>query len=256
MRPKVIAPLPIRLTPVICLCLLLWGCSASRLDLSLKDQSHRVDLDLPPIACTIAVDNFLDMRPQTRGSDNKKWMGFIPGILWVDIETDMPEIYTAYSPFASRDFNFNAAQAVADHLNRSAIAKKVIFLPEDPYAYADYRLEGIVRLSRVKERGYYYGSSIYAWITRILAFPYVSYSISLEIMLRLRDLSNDKIIWQQCIEGRREDRYHSVYALARGKEGKHLIAYNFSKIIDQSMDGLIPEIRQAVIEASGGACGR
>jgi hypothetical protein len=199
-----------------------------------------------PLQIVLGVDNFVDLRPQTRGSDNKKWMGFIPGILWIEISSDIPEIYTAFSPFNSRPFNFNIAQAMADIMRQSGLCHTVFFLPEDPYRYIDYRLEGILRRSLVEETGYYYGSGIYTWVTRILGLPYVSYNMELKVDLRLRSMTTNEILWKATIAGTREDKYHNVYDLAKGIDGKHLIAYNFSQIISEQLPDILSGLRKAM----------
>ena len=229
--------------------LLLGGCAASQLDMSVKSMvpvPPNADTAKAPLQIVLGVDNFVDLRPQTRGSDNKKWMGFIPGILWIEISSDIPEIYTAFSPFNSRPFNFNVAQAIADTIGQSSLCRTVVFLPEDPYNHIDYRLEGVLRRSLVEETGYYYGSSIYAWVTRILCLPYVSYNMELEVDLRLRSMTTNEVLWKGTIAGTREDKYHNVYGLARGIDGKHIIAYNFSQIMSEQLPDILSGLRNAL----------
>jgi hypothetical protein len=229
--------------------LLLGGCAASQLDMSVKSMvpvPPNADTAEVPLQIVLGVDNFVDLRPQTRGSDNKKWMGFIPGILWIEISSDIPEIYTAFSPFNSRPFNFNIAKAIADITAQSGLCRTVVFLPEDPYRHIDYRLEGILRRSFVEETGYYYGSGIYAWVTRILGLPYVSYKMELELDLRLRSMTTNDVLWKGTIAGTREDKYHNVYGLARGMDGKHIIAYNFSQIMSEQLPGILSGLRKAL----------
>ncbi len=220
------------------------GCSAPGLDLSLKtplafqkEKCFRKTLDL-----SIGVATFVDMRPQIRGSENQKWLGYIPGVLWVDIGSEMPEIYTAYSPYNSKPMQDNLTEAIASGLSDSEAFREVIYLAQDPYRVTDYRLEGILKRSRVIERGYYYGSSVYAWLLRVLGLPYVSYDVNLEADLRLRDMNSLEVIWRGRIKGQRTDKYNSVYKLAGGREGKQLIAYNFSRILHGHLPGLIEEV--------------
>jgi hypothetical protein len=229
--------------------LLLGGCAASQLDMSVKSMvpmHPNADTAEVPLQIVLGVDNFVDLRPQTRGSDNKKWMGFIPGILWIEISSDIPEIYTAFSPFNSRPFNFNVAQAIADTISQSSLCRTVVFLPEDPYKHIDYRLEGVLRRSLVEETSYYYGSGIYAWVTRILGLPYVSYHMELEVDLRLRSMTTNEVLWKRTIAGTREDKYHNVYGLAKGMDGKHIIAYNFSQIMYEQMPDILSGLRKAL----------
>jgi hypothetical protein len=223
------------------------GCAPSNLDVSLETHHDSPPYAVAPLTdAIIGVDAFLDMRPQRRGSENKTWMGFIPGVLYLEIDSDLPEIYTAYSTFNSRPFSFSVPEAVSKTIGDAGICRNVVFLPEDPYARVDYRLEGVLRRSLVRETGYYYGSSVYAWVTRILGLPYVSYAIVLDVDLRLRSMETNDVIWVGKISGTREDKYHSVYGLAMGKEGKDLLAYNFSRILSEQMPGVLSGLRETL----------
>ncbi len=234
----------------ILVCLLIvtcYGCCASTLDFSLKvPKNVTIYNTKKPLPITIGVDKFVDLRPQLRGSDNKKWLGFIPGVLWVEIDSDIPELYTGFSPFNSKPFGFSIARAIYYDLKQTNAFKRIIFLPQDPYQKVEFRLEGILKKSLVKETGYYYGSSMYAWLTRIFGLPYVSYDISLIVQLRLRNLKNNKIFWHGTISGEIIDKYHSVYDLAKGRDGKHIIAYDFASIIDNSLKKLLPQMIKAI----------
>ena len=232
---KLCRPLYIALTA----CFILGGCAASQLDLSLNGiplpQAAQQRQVLPVV---VGVDAFVDLRPQLHGDDNKKWLGFIPGILWIDIDSDIPELYTSCAAYNSRPFNQTVAESVTDALARSGLVQKVAYMPADPYRAVDYRLEGVLRRSLVKETSYYYGSCMYVWIFRSLGFPYVSYDMQLELDLRLRCTKNNKIVWEGRIDGSAEDRYQTVYSLATGRDGKHIIAYNFSKILSEKLPGI------------------
>jgi len=232
----------------VCAALLCVGCAASQLDFSLasNDPVQLGATDTRPVV--IGVDNFVDLRPQKRGSDNKKWMAFIPGVLWLDIDSDVPEIYTAFTPFNSRPLAMNVARSIAQDIRQSGLFESVLFLPEDPYQETGYRLEGVLRRTFVHERGYYYGSSIYAWLTRVFGLPYVSYTVVLEVDLRLRSMATGEVVWSGQIAGERKDKYHNVYGVAHGREGKHLIAYNFSKIIGEALPRILQGLTQAVDE--------
>ena len=226
--------LPIQI--IIAACVMLGGCAASQLDLSLKG------IPLPqaaqqryPLQAVVGVDSFVDLRPQLHGDDNKKWLGFIPGILWIDIDSDIPELYTSCAPYNSRPFNQTVAEGVTDALTRSGLVQTVAYMPADPYRAVDYRLEGVLRRSLVKETSYYYGSCMYVWLFRVLSFPYMSYNIQLEFDLRLRCVKDNQLVWQGRVEGSAEDRYQTVYSLARGRDGKHIIAYNFSRILSEKL---------------------
>ena len=135
---------------------------------------------------------------------------------------------------------------MAEVLTRGGVAREVVFLPKDPYRQVDYRLEGLLRRTLVKERGYYYGSFAYAWLTRVFGLPYVSYEIVLEVELRLRSMATNQVVWQEKVSGSRTARYNSVYDLAAGRDGKHLIAYNFSAIMSDHVVEIIDGIRRGV----------
>lgn len=230
---------------LFCAAVLLVGCAAPNLDLSLMPVSV-VAGDGLAVDVVIGVDRFIDLRPRTRGSDNQKWLGLVPGVLWIDISTDMPEIYTPFSPYNSQPMESNVAESMAGILSRAGVAREVIFLPGDPYRQVDYRLEGILRRTWVKERGYYYGSFAYAWLTRVFGLPYVSYEIELEVELRLRSMATNQVVWRGGVSGHRTDKYNSVYDLAAGRDGKHLIAYNFSAIMSDHVAEIVDGIRRAV----------
>jgi len=223
---------------------LLSGCSAPILDLSLRP------LALPkaseaPVAVVLGIDRFIDLRPQTRGDDNQKWLGAVPGVLWLNIATDQPELYTPYSFFNSRPLEVSCAEAVAFALAEGRVAENVLFLPADPYRPVDYRLEGVLHRTLVRERCYYYGSFMYSWLTRIVGLPYVSYLVEFDLELRLREMKSGKIVWDDRVTGSREDKYNNIYSLTKGRDGKHLIAYNFAAILAEKL----PEIETGISRA-------
>jgi hypothetical protein len=229
----------------------LGGCAPSNLDFSLETGANiTASTVASPADAVIGVDTFIDMRPQRRGSENKQWLGFIPGVLYLEIDSDLPEIYTAYSTFNSRPFTFSVSEAVTKAIADAGLCRNVVFLPEDPYARVDYRLEGVLRRSLVRETAYYYGSSVYAWVTRILGLPYVSYDIVLDVDLRLRSMETKEVVWVGKISGTREDKYHSVYGLAMGREGKDLLAYNFSRILSEQMPGVLSGLHRTLRDES------
>jgi len=216
--------------------LFMCGCAASHLDHSFNNIPLQPAVEKnAPLPIVLGVDSFVDMRPQSHGDDNKKWLGLMPGVLWIEIDSDIPEFYSSTSFYNSRPFNSTFAEGVADALRRSDLFKSVVFIPVDPYRAVEYRLEGVLRRSFVKETSYYYGASFYVWGFRVLGFPYVSYDMTLNLDLRLRNMRNNQIVWNGTIEGTREDKYKTIYNLVRGKEGKHLIAYNFSKILSEKL---------------------
>lgn len=226
------------------LLVLLSGCSAPTLDLSLRPLLLPQEAGAP-VAAVIGVDRFIDLRPQTRGDDNQKWLGAVPGVLWLNIATDQPELYTPYSFFNSRPLELSSAEAVAFALAENRVADSVLFLPADPYRPVDYRLEGVLHRTLVRERCYYYGSFMYSWLTRVVGLPYVSYEVEFDLELRLRAMKSGQIIWDDRITGRREDKYNNIYSLTRGRDGKHLIAYNFAAILAERL----PEIESGISRA-------
>lgn len=230
---------------LLCLLPLLGGCAATSLDVSLENGAG-VDIAIPAHA-TIGVDEFVDRRPQAMGNDGKTRLGLIPGILWLQIDSDLPEIYTAFSSFKSKPLNENTARAVVRGLQDAGITENVIYLPDSPRAAMDYRLEGSLQQSLIKETGYYYGSAMYVWLPRILGAPYVSYDMAMEVDLLLREVKTEKILWQGVIRGERADKYLNIYQIANGREGKHLIAYHFADILTKGLDALIPELHATLL---------
>ncbi len=225
----------------------LTGCAAPQLDLSLNAPvlHHQPSSAMPP-PVVIGVEPFVDMRPHAHGSDNQKWKGLIPGILWIEIGTDIPEIYTAFCPFSAKPMSHSIALAVAEILNDSKASKEVFFIPHNNHSDYEYRLEGVLHRSLVKETSYFYGSFMYAWLTRVIGLPYVSYEFELDVELRLRQLATNEIVWQTRLSGAGVDKYYNVYSLVKGKDGKHLIAWNFANIITPEVLKSIPALQQAL----------
>ena len=226
---------------------LLSGCAAPQLDLSLNAPLG----DIAPVCSAppnvvIGVEPFVDMRPQAHGSENQKWKGLVPGILWLEIGSDIPEIYTAFSSFSSKPMNYTAALAVAEILNEAKATKEVFFIPHNNHSGFEYRLEGTLHRSLVTETSYFYGSFMYAWLTRVIGLPYVSYEFELDVELRLRKLATNEIVWRSRLNGSRDDKYYNVYSLSKGKEGKHLIAWNFAEIMTPEVLELIPSLHEAL----------
>lgn len=229
------------------LVVLLAGCTAPQLDLSLHAPLfNESSFTASPPPVVIGVEPFVDMRPQAHGSDNQKWKGLIPGILWLEIGTDIPEIYTAFSPFGSKPMNYSIALAVAEILNGAKASKEVFFIPHNNHADFEYRLEGVLHRSLVKETSYFYGSFMYAWLTRVIGLPYVSYEFELDVELRLRKLASNEIVWRTRITGAQVDKYYNVYSLSKGKDGKHHIAWNFSDIMTPEVVKSVPSLQKAL----------
>lgn len=225
---------------------LLTGCAAPQLDLSLHGPLDKFNHNTPPPQVVVGVEPFVDMRPQAHGSDNQKWKGLIPGILWLEIGSDIPEIYTAFSPFSSKPMNYTSALAVAEILNAAQASKEVFFIPHNNHSGYEYRLEGSLHRSLVQETSYFYGSFMYAWLTRVIGLPYVSYEFELDLELRLRKLATNEIVWRSRLSGARDDKYYNVYSLSKGKDGKHLIAWNFSEILAPEVMRIIPSLQKAL----------
>ena len=227
---------------------LLTGCAAPQLDLSLNSSvvPYRQFGQQEPLPVVIGVEPFVDMRPQAHGSDNQKWKGLIPGILWLEVGSDIPEIYTAFSSFSSKPMSYTVALAVAEILNDSNVSKDVFFIPHNNHSDFEYRLEGVLHKSLVTETCYYYGSFMYAWLTRVVGLPYLTYVFELDVELRLRRLATNEIIWRKRLKGTRDDKYYNVYSLSKGKEGKHLIAWNFADILTPEVVKSIPSLQKAL----------
>src|SRR3989338_6345886 len=171
-----------KISGLICLVAIsvfLTGCGFSKLDISMDFYAHPDD-SLKPLKMILGVDEFIDLRPQATTSDAKKWVSFIPGVLWIEFITEMPDTYTVFSDYKSEPFIIAVAKAVYRTMERNSIFENTLFLPWDRYAKIDYRLEGALNRTLLKETGYYYGSSLYAWLTRIIGLPYVSYEFSMD----------------------------------------------------------------------------
>lgn len=223
------------------------ACAAPQLDLSLNAPLPNQEIlthPIPPVV--IGVEPFVDMRPQAHGSENQKWKGLFPGILWIEIGTDIPEIYTAFSSFSSKPMNYTVALAVAEILNSSKASKDVFFIPHNNHSNYEYRLEGVLHRSLVMETSYFYGSCMYSWLTRVIGLPYVSYEFELDVELKLRKLATNKIVWNTRLKGDQEDKYYNIYSLSKGKDGKHLIAWNFADILTPEVVKNIPSMQNAL----------
>ncbi|MGA1840636.1 MAG: hypothetical protein ACMUIU_08425 [bacterium] len=228
------------------LILLISSCAASKLDLSLDYYKGPDNSFEKSCGLTIGVDEFIDMRPQSITSDERKWLGFIPGVLWIDFISEVPDISTGFTEYNSKSFTLAFSRAIYNHIERTGIFKKAVFLPIDRYADIDYRLEGILERTFLKETGYYYGSGFYAWMTRILGLPYVSFELSVFLTLRLRRMDTNEVIWTYTIEGNRTDKYYNIYELTKGKENKHILSYNLSKILEGQMPQCLESLRKAI----------
>ena len=224
---------------------LIAGCAASKLDLSMNFEAPPAGF-AKPHSGTLGIDEFIDLRPQVVTSNADKWIGFIPGVLWIEFVTEMPDIYTVFSDYKSEPFTRAVAKAVYRNMERNSIFENTLFLPLDRYTKTDYRIEGALKRTFLKETGYYYGSSLYAWFTRIIGMPYVSYEFSMDITLRMRRIETGEIIWTYNLQGSRTDKYYNVYQLARGREGKDIISYNFSEILKERMPEMLESMRRAL----------
>lgn len=221
------------------------ACAISQLDLSL-DFYAGLDNSIKPHEGVLGIDEFIDLRPQVSTSDAKKWLGFIPGVFWLNIISEIPDTYTGFSDFRSTPFKMAFAHAMYKSIEQNKVFTKTVFLPRDKYASIDYRLEGILNRTFLKETGYYYGSGVYAWITRIIGLPYVSYEFTMDVTLMLRRMDTHEVIWTYELKGTRRDKYYNIYQLAHGKEGKHILSYNISKILEEQMPVVLQSMRRTL----------
>ncbi len=195
----------------------------------------------------LGVAPFVDKRPLMHGSDNTKWKGLIPGILWLEISSDIPETYTAFSHYETKPLDRATTKACVDTLKHSGLFDKVIDLHDQPNKKTDYLLSGVLYQTTVNETGYYYGSCIYAWLLRVIGLPYVSFNIEYNIGLTLTDRSSGEKVWQIDIQGTREDKFYTVYSVSRGRDGKHVIAWNIAGILADEFNSQVDDLQQALI---------
>ncbi len=245
-----------RLKPVLAYVLMLfliYGCAAKPLDLSLvPTEGMQVKVSQKRAQGSVGVVPFVDARPVRHGSDNAKWRGLIPGMLWIEISSDIPETYTAFSHYESKPLERASSRAAVDILKRSGLFAEVIDLQKQPLASPQYRLTGVVYKTMVNETGYYYGSSIYAWLLRVIGLPYVSFEVEYHIGLSLAEADSGNILWQTKIKGAREDKFYSVYSVSNGRDGKHVIAWNMADIFAEEFSLHVAEL-QAVLAEKGSA---
>jgi hypothetical protein len=230
---------------IICASFLCASCAVNKLDNSL-DYRTRPYAPSKPFEGTLGIDEFIDMRPQGTTSDAKKWIGFIPGVLWIDYVSETPDTYTGFSSYNSFPFKSSFARAIYRNISENGLFKKAIYLPEDKYAKTAWRLEGILRQTTLRERCYFYGSGFYAWCTRIIGLPYVSYETDLHITLRLRRITDDEIIWTHELKGSGQDGFYNIYQLMTGKEEKHILSYIFSRILEEKMPAAMESMKEAL----------
>lgn len=229
--------------------LLVGGCAAKPLGLSLNPtENMEVKVSQKQAQGSIGVVPFVDERPVRHGSDNTKWRGLIPGMLWIEISSDIPETYTAFSHYESKPLDRASSRAVVDILKRSGLFTEVIDLQKQPKASPQYRLNGVVYRTLVNETGYYYGSSIYAWLVRVLGLPYVSFNVEYHLGLSLTAVDSGNVLWQTEIRGAREDKFYSVYGVSRGRDGKHVIAWNLADILAEEFSQHVDELEAVLAE--------
>lgn len=230
------------------LLLLLSGCATPPLDLSLQPTDEMVIQSTgQSSAGAVGVVAFIDERPVRHGSDNAKWKGLIPGMLWLEISSDIPETYTAFSHYESKPLDRATTKATVAILQRSGLFTEVIDLHKQPKATPQYLMTGVVYKTYVNETGYYYGSCIYAWLVRVLGLPYVSFTIDYHIGLKLIDAASGAQVWQADIEGRRQDKFYSVYSISQGRDGKHVIAWNIADIFAEEFNRQVVGLQQALL---------
>ena len=224
--------------------MLMAGC-ASSLDISLKGTlPDRATSSSHTLPYSLGVDTFVDLRPQAHSSSSKRFLGLMPGVFWLTFDSDLPENHLTYTSYNPRPLTAGIAEAVADHLTQSNLFEKVGLVVEDDQQQYDYKLEGVIRRSFVRETGYYYGLSIHVLATRLLGLPYVSYKIALNVDLRLRDNASNEIVWETTIQQEREDKWNNIYKMGKGKDGKNLLAYNFTKILEDTMPAVVGSLKE------------
>ncbi|MBI4683894.1 MAG: hypothetical protein HY755_01710 [Nitrospirae bacterium] len=221
------------------------SCATVPLDQSLEFKTP-IDSSVKSHRGILGIDEFIDLRPQASTSDDKKWMGFIPGVLWLIIISETPDTYTGFSAYNSAPFPKAFAYAIYKNIEQNRLFERTLFLTRDRYEKIDYRLEGILNRTYLKETGYYYGSGFYAWITRIIGLPYVSYEFSMDVTLRLRSMDTNEIVWTYELKGNGKDKFNSVYRLTTGKEGKHILSYNISKIFEEQVPAVLESLRKTL----------
>lgn len=224
------------------------SCGAPKLDLSLDFHTKPATPGFR-FKGVAGVEEFTDLRPQVSTSDARKWLGFLPGVLWVEFVSEVPDRYTGFSDYRSGPFNASVSQAVFKGIKESGLFEKTLFLPADKYARIDYRIEGVLNRSFLKETGYYYGSSLYSWVTRVAGLPYVSYEVGIEAVIRLRRMDTEEVLWTYNLKGEHEGKYYNIYELTNGKEGKNVLSYNFSKILENEAPALLESLGNALDEA-------
>lgn len=236
----------LRAAAIVCVFFISTSCAVGKLDNSLDYRTSSRYAPSKPFAGTLGVDEFIDLRPQGTTSDAKKWIGFIPGVLWIDFVSETPDTFTGFSSYNSFPFKSSFARAIYRNISENGFFEKTVYLPEDRYAKTAWRLEGILRQTTLRERCYYYWSGFYAWCTRIIGLPYISYETDLNITLRLRRIIDDEIIWTHELKGSGTDRYYNIYQLMAGKEEKHILSYNFSKILEEKMPAAMESMKEAL----------
>jgi hypothetical protein len=223
------------------------GCTSQSLDLSLAPTEKMViDTALMRHESSLGIAPFIDERPTMHGSDNEKWKGLIPGMLWIEISSDIPETYTPFSHYETKPLDRATTKACVAVLERSLLFASVVDLYKHPKVTTDYLLSGVLYQTKVSETGYYYGSSIYAWLVRVLGLPYVSFNVDYHIGLSISDSKTGAVVWQTDVKGTREDKFYSVYSVSRGREGKHVIAWNIADILSEELNQKIVDLQQAL----------
>lgn len=224
---------------------LISGCVADQINQAIiltPNNNHYVKSPLP---VSIAVDEFIDIRPRMGTSDARTWIGFIPGVLWLNLSTEIPDSHTVATDYNAGAFGEAFALAFYEVIRKSAIFRDSYYLPVDRYVNYDYRLEGVVGRTHLTETVYYYGSGLYAWISRIIGMPYVSYYFEIEVELRLRRKRDNKIVWNYKVKEKSEDRMNSIYRLTNGVEGQNVISYNYSRMLKKHIHEILKGLANA-----------
>lgn len=211
-----------------------------------SDHENNNESQREAINKTIAIDEFIDLRPRKGTSDAMTWIGFIPGVVWLELLTEIPDSHTVATDYNAGSFTNAFSQGYYRYIKSKNIFKKVHYLPYDKYVSTDYRLEGVLHRTFLNEIVYYYGSGLYAWITRILSLPYVSYEFEIDLELRLRNLKTNQLVWRYRLNESGKDRYNSIYRLSRGIRGQNVISYNISRLLSRHNERILAGILDAM----------
>ncbi len=234
--------------PLLILSVITSNCTSASIDhgLVFVPEKQTEPYYIKTIPHTLGVDGFVDLRPRISSSDANTWIGFFPFVLWIKFDSDIPDTHTVAAVYNIGSMTDGYSIAFYNLFTNTGPFQKVVYLRQDPYAKIQYRLEGVLYRSHLRETLYYYGSSFYAWFTRILGLPYVSYFVQTDLELRIRRLSDEKIVWKYRITDELDDRYHSIYGLSSGERGQNIISYDYSRIVEKHLPDMMDSLNAAI----------